>query len=95
MTIKQAEKYLLLHPRGLKMPAIDKAKYDIVAKELLDILSDGQEWRHQPIFEELRKRLDGKFEGSINYYGEWAKLDLEARGVILRIIKPPLRWKMK
>ena len=44
--------------------------------------------------ESVGKTVKGRFEGSINWYVEVVKLDLEANGVIERIEARPQRYQL-
>lgn len=70
---------------------IDRAKYDMIKDAIINCLQK-QELTAYQIFDQLKKDLSGKFDGSVNWYGETVKLDLEARGFIERIpdTKPQL-----
>ena len=70
---------------------IDRDKYDTIKSAIIKCLRK-QELTAFQIFDLLKQSLDGNFDGSINWYGETVKLDLEARGLIERIpdTKPQL-----
>jgi len=78
------EKILTLHPQGKKGVRIDKAKYETMRKTILDVLSKAA-LTHNDLASAVEKKLKGKFEGSIPWYMEGTKLDLEARGIIERV----------
>ena len=77
------EKIRTLHPDGKKGVHISKAKYETMKKTILDVLAKGG-LTHNELTAAVLKKLQGKFEGSIPWYMEGTKLDLEARGVIER-----------
>jgi len=85
------KKIRTMHPEGKKGWNISKAKYDVVRTSMLDCLR-----KKELTFEDLAKcvgaALRGRFEGSIPWYTEVVKLDLEARNIIERTsrIKPEL-----
>jgi hypothetical protein len=85
-------KIQLLHPSGKKAVSIDKAKYDVLKSALLECLRANGESTHanilQCITEDFRKSKI-KFVGSLEWYLEWVKLDLEARKIIRRINDKP------
>lgn len=92
------EKIQLLHPEGKKLPRIDKDKYDMLRNAILRALKKGP-MQHKVLQEavmgDLKKRKT-VFEGSIGWYMEGVKLDLEANKVIVRINdKPPHQWGLK
>lgn len=70
---------------------IDRAKYDTIKHAIIKCLRK-QELSAFQMFDQIKESLNGKFDGSINWYGETVKLDLEARGLIERIpdTKPQL-----
>ncbi len=78
------EKILTLHPQGKKGVNISRAKYETVKAAILEVLGNGA-LTHNELTAAVEKRLKGKFEGSIPWYMEGTKLDLEARGVIERV----------
>lgn len=82
------EKIQLQHPEGKHMPRIVKEKYYKIKKVMIRVLKNN-ELTHTQLFNELKKQLDGKFDGSISWYGESVKLDLEAKGEIKRTDKKP------
>jgi hypothetical protein len=80
------ERVLTLHPKGKKGVNISRAKYEVMRETILGCLSH-KEMTATEIFNCAGKRLEGRFEGSIGWYSESVKLDLEARGVIERAKK--------
>ena len=78
------EKILTLHPQGKRGVNISKSKYETVKKTIVEILGKG-ELTHAQLTAAVEKKLRGKFDGSIPWYMEGTKLDLEARGVIQRV----------
>ena len=78
------EKILTLHPQGKKGVRIDRAKYDAMKSTILKILR-GKELTHDELTHAVEDALNGKFEGSISWYMEGTKLDLEARKAIERV----------
>jgi 3-methyladenine DNA glycosylase AlkD len=88
------EKILTLHPAGKSGVRIDRAKYDAVRAVLEAIVTAGVELLHAELTRGVEKALRGRFEGSIPWYTEAVKLDLEARGVLVRVAGPAgPRWK--
>jgi hypothetical protein len=82
------QKIQLKHPAGKKAVSMDKGKYDIMKKALLNLLGTKSELTHTEIKRattEDFKRNKIKFEGSIEWHMEWVKLDLEARKEIKRV----------
>lgn len=82
-----AEKFLTLHPEGKKGVNIDKGKYKLVREKILAILTEYETYRFKDLTEEVGRRLDDSFEGSVAWYTVSVKLDLEARGLVERIPK--------
>lgn len=78
------EKIRTLHPQGKKGVHISKAKYDAVKKAILEELGTGG-LTHDELTHAVDRKLKGKFEGSIGWYTESTKLDLQARGIIERV----------
>jgi hypothetical protein len=78
------DKILTLHPQGKKGVHIDRAKYETMKKTLLQLLGK-KGLTHRELTDAAVKALKGKFEGSIPWYMEATKLDLEARKVIERV----------
>ena len=81
---RDEERILTKHPEGKTGVSISKAKYDLVRAGLIDCL------RAKPLSQEeliacVTRRLQSKFEGSMKWYAENVKLDLEARGEIERV----------
>ena len=78
------EKILTLHPQGKRGVNISKAKYETMKKTILEVLRQGGLTHHE-LTHAVETKLKGKFDGSIPWYMEGTKLDLEARGVIQRV----------
>lgn len=79
------EKILTLHPEGKQGVNISKEKYDIVRSAILSILGQQQETPFKDLPAEVERSLEKEFDGSISWYVVTVKLDLEARGLIIRI----------
>jgi hypothetical protein len=78
------EKILTKHPQGKSGKNISKQTYDLFKDTILSILKN-KELTHTELFNQLNKKLKGKFSGNISWYGETVKLDLEARKLIERM----------
>ena len=88
------EKILTLHPAGKSGVRIDRAKYDAVRAALEAVVTAGVELPHAELTRGVAKVLHNRFDGSIPWYTETVKLDLEARGVLVRVAGPAgPRWK--
>lgn len=89
-------KIQLLHPTGKHAVQIDREKYDILRNALVNILQSGVELTHTEIVHAVNqdfRKNNVVFEGSVEWYLESVKLDLEARNEIKRSIgKSPVRF---
>lgn len=74
-------KTLTLHPHGKNGMNIATEKYAQVRDAILASLGASGPVVHAEFLKDVTTRLDG-FEGSINWYVETIKLDLEARELI-------------
>ncbi len=85
------ERILTLHPQGKQGVNITRQRYDAMRAAIVDTLAEG-EMAYTKLVEGVEERLQGSFDGSIRWYTETVKLDLEARGVIERVprTKPQL-----
>jgi hypothetical protein len=88
------EKILTKHPLGKSGKNISKRKYEALRKAILSALRS-RELTHTELFNQLNKRLKNKFAGNISWYGETAKLDLEARKIIERTSSKPQKYRLK
>ena len=86
-------KILTKHPLGKSGRNIDKEKYDTLREAILSCLR-AQELTHDELFQRLHKRVK-KFSGSIAWYAETVKLDLEARKLIERTSSKPQKYRLK
>ncbi len=83
------QKIQLKHPEGKKAISINKSKYDMLKKAILNQLKKGES-THAELLDSINlnfKENKIKFEGSLEWYVEWVKLDLEANKFIERISK--------
>jgi hypothetical protein len=87
-------KILTKHPLGKSGKNIDKQKYKTLKKAIVSALQK-KELTHDELFDRLNKSLKGKFSGSISWYGETVKLDLEARKIIERTSSKPQKYRRK
>jgi len=88
------EKILTLRPDPKKSGRnIDKAKYDALKAAIRSLLV-GQDLTQAELLAGLDSKLKGKFEGSIGWYGESVKLDLEARKLIYRTGAKPQKYRL-
>lgn len=80
------EQILTQHPQGKRGVNISRAKYDTIRAAMIEALrSEGALITTELIG--YVSLAQPNFEGSIPWYTESVKLDLEARGVIERIPK--------
>jgi hypothetical protein len=88
------EKILTKHPSGKSGRNISRRKYDVLKGAILSALQK-KDLTHTELFNELNKRLEGKFAGNISWYGETVKLDLEARKIIERTSSKPQKYRLR
>lgn len=84
------QKIQLKHPHGKKAVSINKDKYDLLTKETIQYLTEKKDGTFSEISKTIAQNLKKKkiiFDGSLNWYLEWVKLDLEARQIITRVPK--------
>lgn len=79
------ERILTRHPQGKAGVNISRHKYEVMKNSILESLEGKGEVALQEIHDEVKRRLAGRFEGSISWYFTTVKLDLEARGIIERV----------
>jgi hypothetical protein len=88
------EKILTKHPQGKTGRNINKKTYDTMKQTILAALGK-KDLTHTELFEQLDKKLQGKADWNIGWYGETVKLDLEARKVIERTTSKPPKYRVK
>ena len=74
------------HPEGKQGVNISKVKYETIRQAILSILDE----REEILFKDLPAAVEQQepdFDGSITWYVTSVKLDLEARGLIIRVPK--------
>lgn len=82
----KGNKIQLLHPAGKHAFKIDETKYEMMSSAILYYLKD-EMLTHKQLHEAVLKYFqikEIKFEGSVEWYMEGVKLDLEARKLIER-----------
>lgn len=86
------ERVLTKHPAKKHGVNISKKKYDLIRKAIIQSLRTKGKLTYTDLAKAVKEKLKGRFEGSVPWYVESVKLDLEARRVIERIprIKPQL-----
>lgn len=88
------EKIQTLHPLGKTNKKISLDKYEAMKAAILAVLFE-KPLTHNELFAALDKKLKGKFDGAIGWYGETVKLDLEARKIIERNSDKPQKYRIK
>jgi len=92
------QKIKLRHPAGKKAISMDKDKYDVMKKAILNCLKANGESTHTEILKTISdyfKANDIKFDSSIEWHMEWVKLDMESAMEIKRIAdKSPIKFKL-
>jgi hypothetical protein len=90
-------KILARHPDKTKQGVnISKQKYETIREQIIAALREGGEVIFKDLPAIVRKKLGGKFDGSIPWYTTVVKLDLEARKVIERVPQSkPQRIRLK
>ena len=73
---------------------ISKQKYETLKKAILAALGK-KELTHTELFDRLNQNLENKFTGSISWYAETVKLDLEARKIVHRTSAKPPKYRLK
>ena len=83
-----------LHPDPLKTGKnISVKKYHAIKEQILAILSE-TELSHTDLMEAIYQKVKDTFEGGVQWYSETVKLDLEARKIIERIGKNPVKYRL-
>jgi hypothetical protein len=82
---KDDERILTQHPEGKSGVNIERKKYDQMRAAILELLSEHSEIGFSEAMAEINQRLKGKFDGKISWYFTNVKLDLEARGELIRL----------
>ncbi len=84
------QKIQLLHPRSKKAVRISTDKYEWLKSEILRFLCEYKEGTFSDMTRAIQQVLDDRkvlFDGSLTWYLEWVKLDLEARHIITPVPK--------
>ena len=80
-------KIQLLHPAGKNAFKIDGGKYEVMSNAIIHCLNK-QAFTHKEMLEAIKvyfKENKIKFDGSVEWYLEGVKLDLEAKKIVKRI----------
>lgn len=86
------EKLTTKHPQSKKGVRISGEKYETVRQAVIACLHKN-DLTYTELADCVGKRLSG-FAGSIRWYVEVVKLDLEARRVIVRTTEKPQRYRL-
>ncbi len=78
------DRILTLHPEGRDGVNIEQDKYNRVRDEILAAVDEHGEIGFRELVDAVRERLAGGFGGSASWYTTTVKLDLEARGELVR-----------
>lgn len=78
------ERYTTKHPLGKQGVNIDKDKYEIMRKAIIQTLEKNGSLTFSQLNQMVRKKIKADFEGSVSWYLTTVKLDLEARNLIKR-----------
>jgi hypothetical protein len=90
-----ADKTILTrHPAGKTGRNITKELYDAVKSAMLSILGE-RERTHTELMSALERKLKGKLDGNVSWYGETVKLDLEARRIVERTGAKPQKYRLR
>jgi hypothetical protein len=74
-----------LHPEKKQGVNISKEKYEMIRKVILSVLRVQKEMPFMKLSQAVEKEVHGNFEGSVMWYVTTVKLDMEARGEVLRV----------
>jgi hypothetical protein len=86
MKISSYERITTINPDPAKKGVrIEKSKYAAIRPIILEFLRNEDRATFSQIAEEVRRQLTVQFEGSIDWYTISVKLDMEARGEIIRV----------
>ena len=92
------QKIQIKHPAGKKGVSMDKEKYSLIEKSVLNYLKENGESTHTEILKAITEDLNKNqkpFDGSIEWHMEWVKLDLEEKKIIKRITDAsPIKFKL-
>ena len=92
------ERYQLKHPEGKKLSSIDLSKYKLIKEAIIHSLSNSAPISHKEMFLRVKSYLQKnkkEFTGSVEWYMEGVKLDLETEGMIIRMkVKQRMMFKL-
>ena len=80
------ERIITLHlAEGKSGVNISRLKYNLMREAIIIALDQKGILTFQELRSAVEARLEGRFEGSIGWYFTTIKLDLEARGIVVRV----------
>lgn len=82
-----SEKVQLTHPQGKKLASIDRDKYEVIRNAILKSLDLKDALTHKELYAAVEDYIRSRqipFDGSIEWYMEGVKLDLEAKDILNR-----------
>lgn len=88
-----SDKIQLLNPEGKVAPRIDQVKYDQVKQAIVESLTKDA-LSYTELTDAVRLLLSN-FDGKIGWYTVSIKLDLEARGEVIRHAGKPEKYTLK
>jgi hypothetical protein len=90
------KKVLAIHPDKTKQGVrIAESKYNKMRMAIVDAFGDADELSYQEAVAHVRDALTGNFDGSIEWYFNAVKHDLEARKILVRMTKSsPVRYRL-
>lgn len=80
-----ATRILTQHPAGKQGVNIDKARYDVIATAIIDSIRAAGVLPFKELAAQVAMRIPDDFDGAVGWYTTTVKLDLEARGMIVRV----------
>jgi hypothetical protein len=90
------KKVLAIHPDKTKQGVrIAESKYNKMRMAIVDAFGDADELSYQEAVAHVRDALTGNFDGSIEWYFNAVKHDLEARKILVRTTKSsPVSYRL-
>lgn len=87
MEVLEDKRIMTLHPQGKKGVNILQRRYDVIKDYVIETLEKEEQISYQELDRRAVKDLKKTFDGKIGWYVVSVKLDLEARGIIERVLK--------
>jgi hypothetical protein len=76
---------MTMHPDGKAGVNIEREKYDLIRSNIIGILQKETEMTFRDLGKSIVRKIGKTFDGSVMWYYTTVKLDLEARGEIVRV----------